>query len=168
MTRAARFLAPLLAVLATTLQAAAPTQPAKASPPNDDRRMSTVYVLAQAGAILDLCMASPDAAKFPEAKSKELQDLAARLGGIVRTIGTHYRDAELFGIYESTKANMASDTRLRFHVKNNHQDCGERTMGEMRAYVADNEALIGKFVEKQRLEQDRRSREGGSTGSPKK
>ena len=127
------------------------------NPPADDRRMSTVYVLAQAGAILDLCLASPDAARFPEAKSKELQELASRLGGIVRTIGTHYKDSELMGVYESTKANMAADTRLRFHVKNNHQNCGERTLGEMRAYVAENEALIGKFVEKQRLEQDRRS-----------
>jgi hypothetical protein len=151
MTRTALALASLLAA-ATTLQAASPTTPAKAAPPEDDRRMSTVYVLAQAGAILDLCMASPDAAKFPEAKSKELQDLAARLGGIVRTIGTHYKDAELVGVYESTKANMASDTRLRFHVKNNHQNCGERTMGEMRAYVAENEALIGKFVERKRAE----------------
>ena len=152
MTRATRLLATILAVATTSLAAASPTQPAKASPPADDRRMSTVYVLAQAGAILDLCMGSADAATFPEAKSKELQDLAARLGGIVKTIGAHYRDAELMGVYESTKANMAADTRLRFHVKNNHQNCGERTMGEMRAYVAENEALIGKFVERKRLE----------------
>lgn len=123
----------------------------------DDRRMSTVYVLSQAGAILDLCMASPDAPKFPETKSKEIQDLSSRLGGIVRLIGTHYRDHELVGVYDATKAQMAADPKLRFHVKNNHQNCGERTMGEMRAYVAENEALIGKFVEKQRLEQDRRS-----------
>ena len=70
----------------------------------------------------------------------------------MKTIGTHYRDAELMGVYEATKANMAADTRLRFHVKKNHQNCGERTMGEMRAYVAENEALIGKFVERRRLE----------------
>lgn len=150
MTRAL-LLASLVAA-ATASNAASPTQPTKASPPLDDRRMSTVYVLAQAGAILDLCMASPDAAKFPEAKSKELQELAARLGGIVKTIGAHYRDAELVGVYDATKANMAADTRLRFHVKNNHQNCGERTMGDMRAYVAENEALIGKFVERSRLE----------------
>ena len=155
MTRA--FLVTSLVAAATTLNAASPTQPAKALPPLDDRRMSTVYVFAQAGAIHDLCMASPDAARFPEAKTKELQELAARLGGIVKTIGTHYRDAELMGVYDATKANMAADTRLRFHVKNNHQNCGERTLGEMRAYVAENEALIGNFVQKQRLEQDRRS-----------
>jgi hypothetical protein len=145
-----------LALAATATAASAASQPAKVAPPNDDRRMSTVYVLSQAGAILDLCMASPEATKFPEAKSKELQDLSSRLGGIVRLIGTHFRDAELVGVYDATKAQMATDPKLRFHVKNNHQNCGERTLGEMRAYVAENEALIGKFVEKQRLEQDRR------------
>ena len=148
-------IAALVAASAALSVNAAP-QPAKVAP-QDDRRMSTVYLLAHAGAILDLCLASADAPKFPEAKSREIQELAARLGGIVKTIGTHYRDAELVGVYDATKANMATDTRLRFHVKNNHQNCGERTMGEMRAYVAENEALIGKFVEKQRLEQDRRS-----------
>ena len=150
--RAASALALACAAVAPA-QAASPTQPAaKAASPADDRRMSTVYVLAQAGAILDLCLASPDAAAFPEAKSREIQSLATRLGGIVRTIGTHFRDAELVGVYESTKANMAADSRLRFHVKKNHENCGERTLGEMRAYVAENEALIGKFVERKRLE----------------
>ena len=135
--------------------------PAKAAAPADTRKMSTVYVLAHAGAILDLCLASPDAATFPEAKSREIQELAGRLGGIVRNIGTHYRDTELQGVYESTKAQLASDTKLRFHVKNNHQNCGERTLGEMRAYVAENEALIGKFVERKRLE-------AATPASPKK
>jgi hypothetical protein len=125
---------------------AASQPPAKAPPSGDTRKMSTVYVLAHAAAILDLCMASPDAASFPEAKSKEIQDLAARLGGIVRTIGTHYRDAELMGVYDATKAQLATDTKLRFHVKNNHQNCGERTLGDMRAYVGENEALIGNFL----------------------
>ena len=145
----------LLVAVAPAVNAA--SQATKVAPPNDDRRMSTVYVLSQAGAILDLCMGSPDAPSFPEAKSKELQDLSSRLGGIVKMIGTHYRDTELMGVYDATKAQMASDPKLRYHVKNNHQNCGERTMGEMRAYVAENEALIGKFVEKQRLEQDRRT-----------
>jgi hypothetical protein len=163
MKTTARILASIVAAAATPLNAASPAQPGKGPAPVDDRRMSTVYVLAQAGAILDLCLASPDAARFPDAKSKEIQDLAARLGGIVRTIGTHYRDAELLGVYESTKANMAADTKLRFHVKNNHQNCGERTMGEMRAYVAENEALIGRFVERKRLEE---SRQPGAARGP--
>lgn len=122
-----------------------------AAPPNvprklDDRRMSNVYVLAHAGAILDICLASPEAAAFPEAKSREIGDLAARLAAVVRSIGAHFRDSSLASIYEATKANMAADTKLRFHVKNNHQYCGERTLGEMRAYVAENEALIGNYL----------------------
>lgn len=148
MNLTARIAAVAFAAAATSALAA--PQPAKPAPPNDDRRMSTVYVLSQAGAILDLCMASPEASKFPEAKSKELQDLSSRLGGIVRLIGTHYRDTELVGVYDATKAQMATDPKLRFHVKNNHQNCGERTLGEMRAYVAENEALIGRFLEQKR------------------
>jgi hypothetical protein len=142
-------LALLLAAAAPTLNAATPPPAAK---PLDDRKMSTVYVLAHAGTILDLCLASPEAPTFPEAKSREIQDLAGRLDKLVRTVGTHYRDAELPSVYAATKAQMATDTKLRVHVKNNHQNCGERTLGELRAYVAENEALIGKFVEKKRLE----------------
>jgi hypothetical protein len=137
------------AASACIANAATPTPNPK---PIDDRKMSTVYVLAHAGAILDLCMASPDAASFPEAKSKEIGELATRLAALVQSIGAYYRDKELAGVYQSTKAHLAGDTRLRFHVKNNHQNCGERTLGEMRAYVDENEALIGRFVEKKRLE----------------
>jgi hypothetical protein len=150
------------AVASTALHATAPAKAdVKAAVPADTRKMSTVYLLAHAGAILDLCLASPDAASFPEAKSREIQDLAGRLGAIVRSIGTHYRDTELQGVYESTKAQMAADTKLRFHVKTNHQNCGERTLGEMRAYVTENESLIGKFVERKRLE-------AASPASPKR
>jgi len=145
----------VLALAVPALPAAAAT-PA-AHPPNyaaqaASRKMSNLYLLAHAGAILDVCMASPDAGAFPETKAREIGDLAARLGALVRTIGTHYRDAEVPSVYEATKAQMASDTRLKFHVKNNHQNCGERTLGEMRSYVADNERLIGGFIEQKRLE----------------
>ena len=153
--RIALVLAAASLAAAPFLDAATPAAPgaaAKAPAPVDTRKMSNVYLLAHAGAILDLCLASPDAAAFPEAKSREIGELAARLGNVVRSIGDHYRDAELFAVYESTKANMAADTRLRFHVRNNHRNCGERTLGEMRAYVAENEALIGKFLERKRLE----------------
>ena len=149
MNRTHRLVAAAAAALACMAHAATPT----ASPKRlDDRRMSTVYVLAQAGAILDLCLASPDAASFPEEKAKELTALAARLTAIVQSIGTHYRDRELVGIYQSTKAHMAADTKLRFHVKNNHQNCGERTVGDLRAYVTENEALILGFIDRKRAE----------------
>jgi hypothetical protein len=143
MNRTYRLIAAAAALAACTASAATPPANPKVL---DDRRMSTVYVLAQAGAILDLCMASPEAGSFPEAKSKELGELASRLNAIVQLIGKHYHDKELVGVYQSTKANMAADTKLRFHVKNNHQNCGERTLGDMRAYVGENEALIGNFL----------------------
>jgi hypothetical protein len=139
----------VLLVLCTALAAGA-TTPAKAPRKLDDRRMSNVYALAHAGAILDICLASPDAAAFPEAKSREIGELAARLAAVVRSIGAHFRDSELQSIYDATRANMAADAKLRFHVKNNHQYCGERTLGEMRAYVAENEALIGNYLERKR------------------
>jgi hypothetical protein len=147
-------LAPFALALACAGAIAATPSP---NPPNfaaqaAARKMNNVYLLAHAGAILDVCMQSPDAASFPEAKSRELVDLSARLGAVVRNIGTHYRDAEVLSVYEATKAQMAADTKLRFHVKNNHQNCGERTLGEMRSYVAENEKLIGDFIERKKVE----------------
>jgi hypothetical protein len=139
-----------LSILLSAALAAGAVTPPKGPRKLDDRRMSNVYVLAHAGAILDICLASPDAGAFPEAKSREIGDLAARLAAVVRSIGTHFRDSTLFSIYEATKANMAADTKLRFHVKSNHQYCGERTLGEMRAYVAENEALIGNYLQARR------------------
>ncbi len=137
-----------LALLLTAALGAGAATPTKVPRRLDDRRMSNVYVLAQAGAILDICLSSPEAGAFPEAKSREIGDLAARLAAVVRSIGAHFRDASLSSIYEATKANMAADSKLRFHVKSNHQYCGERTLGEMRAYVAENEALIGNYLAK--------------------
>lgn len=128
----------LLALAAASLPAPAATPPS--------RMMANVYLLAQAGAVLDVCLASPDAPSFPAAKAEELAGLAARLGGVVRSIAAHYRDEALASTYEATKAKMASEPALRLHVKNNHRNCGDRLVGEMRAYVAENEALIGKFV----------------------
>ena len=137
--------------LGLALSASATTPPAQPKQPRDTK-MSNVYSLAHAGAILEVCRASPDAEAFPEEKTREITELSGRLAELVRTIGQYYRDGEVPSVYEATKAHMAADTKLKFHVKNNHQNCGERTLGEMRAYVAENEALIGKFVERKRLE----------------
>ena len=139
-----------LAVLACSaalcVPAAAATPPPNPKQPRDTK-MANVYLLAHAGAILDVCMASPDAEAFPEEKSREIRELSGRLAELVRTIGQHHRDAEVPSLYESTKAHIAADTKLKFHVKNNHQYCGERTLGEMRAYVAGNEESFRKFFE---------------------
>jgi hypothetical protein len=50
-------------------------------------------------------------------------------------------------VYASTKKQMASDEKLKRHVRETHQDCGERALGDMRAYVADNEQMIAKAIE---------------------
>lgn len=126
---------------------------ARSAPP---RMMANVYLLAQAGAILDICVASPDAASFPAEKSRELASLATRLAEVVRLVATHYGDGALPSIYASTKAEIAADPKLRFHVKSNLQSCGERLMGEMRAYVAENETLINTFIKGARLEPGRK------------
>lgn len=129
-----------------------PTQPRQ--PP--DTKMSNVYSLAHAGAILEVCRASPDAEAFTEEKTREISDLSGRLAELVRTIGQYYRDAEVPSVYEATKANMAADTKLRFHVKNNHQYCGERTLADMRAYVSGNEASFKAFFDRRRQEEQSR------------
>ena len=142
-------LAALACCAALSLPAAAANPPSSPKQPRDTK-MANVYLLAHAGAILDVCMASSAAEAFPEEKSREIRELSGRLAELVRTIGQHHRDAEVPVLYESTKARMAADTKLKFHVKNNHQHCGERTLGEMRAYVADNEESFRKFFEKRK------------------
>jgi hypothetical protein len=149
MTRLAIAAAACALALAGT--AAATTPPPNPKPPRDTK-MGNVYYLAHAGAILDICLASPGAEEFPEEKSREIADLAGRLTELVRTIGQHYRDGDVPAVYQATKARLASDTKLRFHVKNNHQYCGERTLGEMRAYVTENEGNFKRFFERKRLE----------------
>jgi len=104
MTRTRAILALAAAAFAASVNAATPPPPAK---PLDDRKMSTVYVLAHAGAILDLCLASPEAPTFPEAKSRDIQELAARLDKLVRTVGSHYRDAELGSVYQHRRPPVA-------------------------------------------------------------
>ena len=145
---------PLLAALACSLALALPAAAATPAPhPKQapDTKMSNVYLLAHAGAILEVCRASPAADTFPEEKAREIADLSGRLAELVRTIGQYYRDSDVPELYESTKARMAADTKLKFHVKNNHQYCGERTLGEMRAYVAENEESFRKFFERKEL-----------------
>lgn len=141
--------------LGFALCASAATPPAQPKQPRDTK-MSNVYTLAHAGAILDVCRASPEAENFTEEKTREIADLSGRLAELVRTIGQYYKDSDVPAVYEATKANMASDTKLKFHVKNNHQYCGERTMSEMRTYVSGNEASFKAFFDKRR--QDEQSR----------
>ncbi|HUP97515.1 MAG TPA: hypothetical protein VM073_06230 [Usitatibacter sp.] len=132
----------LLSVL--ILAAAAPALEARVPP----RMVSNIYLLAQAGAMLDVCAASPDAPSFPPEKSREIAAVSDRLTKLVGSIGAHYGDAGLPTVYSATKAQIASDTKLKFHVKSNHGYCNERFMGEIKAYVSENEALIGNHLAK--------------------
>lgn len=124
--------------------------PAPLPKPPRDTKMANVYLLAHAGAILEVCRASAEAESFPEGKSREIADLSGRLVELVRTIAQHHRDGEVPALYEATKARMAADTKLQFHVKKNHESCGERTLGEMRAYVSENEESFRRFFQVRR------------------
>jgi len=144
-----RPLALALAALAFTAAAATPG-PAPRAQSSAPRTMANVYLLAHAGAILDICLASPARETLAAERATELSSLAARLGRLVDAMASHQRDTSLPAVYEATKASMAADTKLRFHTKNNHRNCGDRFVGEMQAYVAENEAVINQFIERSR------------------
>ena len=116
------------------------------------RMVSNVYLLAQAGAMLDVCSASPEAPKFAPEKSREIASVAERLTKLVGSIAAHYGDTSLASVYAATKAQIASDTKLKFHVKSNHGYCNERFMGEIKTYVAENEALIGGHLARAKMQ----------------
>ena len=80
------------------------------------RMVSNVYLLAQAGAMLDVCSASPEAPSFPAEKSRDIAAVADRLTKLVASIAAHYGDSGLPAVYSATKAQIASDTKLKFHV----------------------------------------------------
>lgn len=138
-----RKLVPVLVVSAAALAADARAP---------SRMVSNVYLLAQAGAMLEVCAASPDAATFPPEKSREIAAASDRLTKLVESIAAHYGDAGLVAVYAATKAQIASERALKFHVKSNHGHCNERFMGEIRAYAAENEALIGAHLARDRMQ----------------
>ncbi len=114
------------------------------------RMMANVFRLSEAGAVLAVCFASPAFDALPAEHSARLRGLAERIGKLVASIGRHYRDDDLLATYEATRARIAAEPRLRLHVKNHYGYCGERLAVEMEKYVAENEALIGAFLEKPR------------------
>ncbi len=111
--------------------------------------MANVYRLTEAGAALDVCFKSSEYKALPTERVLELQGLSNRLGDLVRAIGKHYSDEGLYQIYESTKARISADPKLKLHVKNYYQYCGDRLAREMEAYVSENETLINEFLKKQ-------------------
>jgi hypothetical protein len=111
--------------------------------------MANVYRLTEASAVLDVCFESPGYKALPTERVLELQRLSNRLGDLVRSIGKHYGDEGLYQTYESTKARISSESKLKLHVKNYYQYCGDRLAREMEAYVSENEKLINEFLKKQ-------------------
>lgn len=122
---------------------------AGAMPPS--RMMANVYLLAEAGAMLDICLASPAYEALPPEQAGELQGLATRLATLVRSIGSHYGDADLEAVFKATKARLSAEPGVKLHVRNNFEYCGERLVDPLRAYVAENEGLMARFFKDQAL-----------------
>lgn len=125
------------ALLAAALPAAAATPPS--------RMMANVYLLAEAGAMIDICIASPAFKELSPSGAREVEGFDRRLAGIVRAIGAHYGEQGLDDVYAATKTRIAADPRLKFHVRNNYAYCGDHLIGQLRTYVAENEAMLGDY-----------------------
>lgn len=138
-----------LAIAAGALLCIAATPPPPPLSAPRSTKIASIYNLAHVGAILEVCAASP-AAAADAARAKEIGELSARVAGLAKTMSLYYREPELTTIYDATRKQMAGDDKLQRRVHEAHQDCGERSMGELRAYVAENETMISKFLESRR------------------
>ena len=116
-----------------------PAAQALQTPP---QMMANVFRFSEAGAVLEICFASAAFAQAPPARAEKLKQLAGRISGLVKKIGSHWRDPSLLPTYEATRDRIAGESRLRLHVKNHYQYCGERLETEMEKYVVENEVLI--------------------------
>jgi hypothetical protein len=114
-----------------------------ATPPS--RMMANVYLLAEAGAMIDICVASDAFKSLPAERGRSIRDLDRRLMEVVRAIGKHYGEEALDGTYAATKARIATDPRLKFHQRNNYATCGDHLIDQLAAYVAENESMIGQY-----------------------
>ena len=104
--------------------------------------MANVYRFSEAASVLEICFASEAFRSAPPERSAKLKQLAARLSGLVGKIGLHYRDTSLLPTYEATRDRIAGESRLKLHVKNHYEYCGEKLVAAMEQYVVENEALI--------------------------
>lgn len=115
---------------------------AAAAPVTPSTMMANVFRLSEAGAVLEICFASAAFGNAPAERAAKLRELSQRLAAVVGAIGTHYRDGTLLPTYEATRDRIAGESRLRLHVKNYYEYCGERLATEMEKYVAENEELV--------------------------
>ena len=107
--------------------------------------MGNVYRFSEAGAVLEVCFASPAFKSLPPERAEALRGLAARLARLVKAIGQYYDDSSVFPSYEATRARIAGESRLKLHVKNHFDYCGERLVTEMDRYLDENEQLLGRY-----------------------
>ena len=131
---------PLLRVAAAVAMTAVLN--AAAAPVTPSTMMANVFRLSEAGAVLEICFASAAFATVPAERAAKLRELSQRLGAVVQAIGAHYKDGTLPPTYEATRDRIAGESRLRLHVKNYYEYCGERLATEMEKYVAENEELV--------------------------
>lgn len=104
--------------------------------------MANVFRFSEAGAVLEICFESAAFRAAPPERAAKLRQLAGRISGLVKRIGSHWRDPSLLPTYEATRDRIAGESRLKLYVKNNYEYCGERLAAEMEKYVVDNEVLI--------------------------
>ena len=115
---------------------------AAAAPVTPSTMMANVFRLSEAGAVLEICFASANFGTVPAERAAKLRELSQRLAAVVGAIGTHYKDSTLLPTYEATRDRIAGESRLRLHVKNHYEYCGERLATEMEKYAAENEDLV--------------------------
>lgn len=127
-----RLLLTLLALLPLTAHALQ-------TPP---QMMANVFRFSEAGAVLEICFDSAAFKAAPAERAAKLKQLAGRLSGLVKQIGTHWHDSSLLPTYEATRDRIAGESRLKLHVKNHYEYCGDRLATEMEKYVVENEVLI--------------------------
>jgi hypothetical protein len=133
-----------LAIAACILASAMVCHPAFGRTP-PSKMMANVYLLTEASSVLDICFDSPAYKSLPDDKAGKLKELSARLGELVRAVGTFYKDDSLYTVYESTKARISADPQLKQQTEAKYQSCGDRLLGQMEAYVAENETLLNSY-----------------------
>ena len=104
--------------------------------------MANVYRFSEAGAVLEICYSSAAYAALPAERAEALRGLSTRLTRLVKAIGQYYEDGSVYASYEATRARIAGESRLKLHVKNHYEYCGEKLAADREKYVVENEALI--------------------------
>ena len=124
--------------------------------------MANVFRFSEAGAVLQICFASEAFKAVPAERAAALRQQAARLERLVKAIGQYYEDPTIPSTYDATRARIAGESRLRLHVKNHYEYCGERLLAEMDKYLAENELLLGRYFSEPRPRaQDKRPPDPG-------